>query len=236
MIISFVTYRFLSIIIGILLPSYKTYKAIKYQLSEQYLTLLCYWIVFSFYHLYEIFLDQILSLIFPFYYEIKLLIIYWLACKNGAQILFNRFLLPYVTKHEQDIDYIFNHTINRFIPKLCELSLKTIVTTSQIVFNRSNGTVASTSLTKYCSIPNTEPITGERSTDLISRVKKIIDNQNNLLEDYQQHHGDEKILLKTYLNENRTAKKPSKEFHITNFAEQQHNYIHRRHSSTVKNR
>ncbi|UJR21850.1 hypothetical protein I4U23_024923 [Adineta vaga] len=36
MVISFLTYRLLSILIGILYPSYQTYKSLKYQCYDQY--------------------------------------------------------------------------------------------------------------------------------------------------------------------------------------------------------
>ncbi|CAF2781496.1 unnamed protein product [Rotaria sp. Silwood2] len=123
MVISFLTYRLLSILIGILYPSYQTYKSIKYQYYDQYQSLLCYWILFSLFQIYEFLFDQIISLIIPFYYELKLFFIFWLTYKNISQLLFYHFILIYLNKYENDIDYLFKNTINR----LTELFLKFIV-------------------------------------------------------------------------------------------------------------
>jgi len=123
MVISFLTYRFLSILIGILYPSYQTYKSIKYQYYDQYPLLLSYWILFSLFQIFEYIFDQIFSLIFPFYYELKLIFIFWLTYKNFSQLLFYNFILPYLNKYENDIDYLFNNTIHR----LTELFLKLIL-------------------------------------------------------------------------------------------------------------
>ena len=123
MVISFLTYRLLSILIGILYPLYQTYKSIKYQYYDQYQSLLCYWILFSLFQIYEFIFDQIISLILPFYYELKLFFIFWLTYNNISQLLFYQFVLTYLNKYENDIDYLFNNTINR----LTELFLRLIV-------------------------------------------------------------------------------------------------------------
>jgi len=123
MVISFLTYRFLSILIGIIYPSYQTYKSIKYQSYDQYSCLLCYWILFNFFQIFEYIFDQIFSLIFPFYYELKLFFIFWLTYKNFSQLLFYNFILPYLNKYENDIDYLFKNTIYR----LTELFLQLIL-------------------------------------------------------------------------------------------------------------
>ena len=123
MVISFLAYRLLSVLIGILYPSYQTYKSIKYQYHDQYQSLLCYWIIFSLFQISELIFDQILSLILPFYNELKLFFIFWLAYKNIAQLLFHHFILIYLNKYENDIDYLFKNTIHR----LTELFLKLIL-------------------------------------------------------------------------------------------------------------
>lgn len=120
MIIHFFIYRFLSIVIGILYPCYQTYKSIKYQHIEQYQSLLCYWILFSFFQLFEFLFDQILSLVLPFYYEFKLFLLFWLTYQNISQMIFSHWILNYLNQYEQDIDYVFQNTIQR----LTEYSLK----------------------------------------------------------------------------------------------------------------
>ena len=113
MVIHFFLYRFLSILIGILYPSYQTYKSLKYQHIEQYQALLCYWILFSFFQLFEILFDQILSLVLPFYYELKLFLLFWLTYQNISQMIFSHWILIYLNQYEHDIDYVFQNTIHR---------------------------------------------------------------------------------------------------------------------------
>jgi len=133
MVISFLTYRLLSILIGILYPLYQTYKSLKYQYYDQYQSLLCYWILFSLFQIYEFIFDQILSLILPFYYELKLFFIFWLTYKNISQLIFYHFILTYLNKYENDIDYLFNNTIHR----LTELFLNLIV----LILNKQQRTI-----------------------------------------------------------------------------------------------
>jgi hypothetical protein len=128
MVISFLTYRLLSILIGIIYPSYQTYKSLKYQYHNQYQSLLCYWILFSLFQIYEVIFDQIISLILPFYYELKLVFLFWLTYKNISQFLFHHFILFYINKYENDIDYFLNNTIHR----LTELFLKFVL----LIFNQ----------------------------------------------------------------------------------------------------
>lgn len=135
MIISFLTYRLLSILIGILYPLYQTYKSIKYQYFDQYQSLLCYWILFGIFQIYEFIFDQIVSLLLPFYYELKLFFLFWLTYKNISQLLFYHFVLIYLNKYENDIDYLFNNIISRSTELIFKLILfivdqKRIVTTA----------------------------------------------------------------------------------------------------------
>src|SRR4051812_17904143 len=110
MIINFLTYRFFSILIGILYPSYQTYKSIKYQYSEQYPLLLSYWILFNLFQICEFIFDQIFSLILPFYYELKLIFLCWLTYQNISQLLCTHFIFIYFNKYENDIDYFCQNT------------------------------------------------------------------------------------------------------------------------------
>ena len=120
MVISFLTYRLLSFIIGILYPSYQTYKSLKYHSSDQYPSLLSYWLLFGLFQIYEFFFDQIVSLVIPFYNELKLFFLFWLTYRNVSQLIFNHFLVLFVDRYEEDIDYLLNHTIHR----LTELFVK----------------------------------------------------------------------------------------------------------------
>ena len=123
MVISFFTYRLLSFVIGILYPCYQTYKSLKYQIYDQYQPLLSYWIVFSLFQIYEFLFDPVISLVLPFYYEMKLFFVFWLTYKNIAELCLNHFLLVLIDKYESDIDYLLNNTVHR----LTEFFFKSLV-------------------------------------------------------------------------------------------------------------
>ena len=113
MVISFLTYRLLSFVIGILYPCYQTYKSLKYQVHDQFQPLLSYWIVFSLFQISELLFDPIVSLVLPFYYEVKLFFVFWLTYKNIAELCLNHFLLVLIDRYESDIDYLLNNTVHR---------------------------------------------------------------------------------------------------------------------------
>ena len=123
MVISFLTYRALSFLIGVLYPAYRTYKAIKYQHCEQHLSLLCYWLVFGLFHVGEFLFDHVLSLIVPFFYELKLIFVVCLSYSDSSQVLFYQLVVVYVDRYEHDIDYVFKNTIHRSVELFVKLML-----------------------------------------------------------------------------------------------------------------
>ena len=123
MVINFLTYRFLSLIIAILYPSYQTYKSLKYQLYDQYRPLLSYWIIFTLVQVSEFFFDPLISLIVPFYYEFKLVFLLGLTHRNLSEFIFNTFLRSFIDKYEGDIDYLLNNTVHR----LAEVIFRSLV-------------------------------------------------------------------------------------------------------------
>ncbi|XP_049763501.1 uncharacterized protein LOC126092109 isoform X4 [Schistocerca cancellata] len=65
-----------------------------------------YWIVFALFSCAETFTDVFLSFWFPFYYEIKILLVLWLLspATKGSSILYRKFVHPMLSRREQDID------------------------------------------------------------------------------------------------------------------------------------
>lgn len=77
-----------------------------------------YWIVFAFFTCIETFTDIFLSW-FPFYYEVKVVIVLWLLspATKGSSTLYRKFVHPMLTRREQvgSLYYIFFYTyINIF--------------------------------------------------------------------------------------------------------------------------
>lgn len=69
-----------------------------------------YWIVFAFFTCIETFTDIFLSW-FPFYYEVKVVIVLWLLspATKGSSTLYRKFVHPMLTRREQvgSLYYIF---------------------------------------------------------------------------------------------------------------------------------
>lgn len=70
-----------------------------------------YWIVFALFSCTETFTDIFLSW-FPFYYEIKVIIVLWLLspATKGSSTLYRKFVHPMLTKREQ-VSLLMGHNI-----------------------------------------------------------------------------------------------------------------------------
>lgn len=66
-----------------------------------------YWIVYAFFTCTETFTDIFLSW-FPFYYEVKVVIVLWLLspATKGSSTLYRKFVHPMLTRREQVRKYI----------------------------------------------------------------------------------------------------------------------------------
>ncbi|KAL1931401.1 hypothetical protein VTP01DRAFT_9543 [Rhizomucor pusillus] len=86
-------------------PAYASFKAIESPTTADDKQWLTYWTVIGFVQLIEYFSD-ILLYWFPFYYLFKTLFVLYLALPQfrGAEVLYSRFLRPYLLKAQSDID------------------------------------------------------------------------------------------------------------------------------------
>ncbi|KAI9323553.1 TB2/DP1, HVA22 family-domain-containing protein [Dichotomocladium elegans] len=86
-------------------PAYASFKAIESGATSDDKQWLTYWTVVGFVQLVEFFSDTLLYW-FPFYYILKTAFILWLALPQfkGAEILYIRFLRPYLLSAQSDID------------------------------------------------------------------------------------------------------------------------------------
>ncbi|KAG0180938.1 ER membrane protein DP1/Yop1 [Apophysomyces sp. BC1021] len=86
-------------------PAYASFKAIESPGTEDDKQWLTYWTVIGFVHIVEYFSD-ILLYWFPFYYLFKTILVLWLALPRfrGAEILYGRFLRPFLLNAQSDID------------------------------------------------------------------------------------------------------------------------------------
>ncbi|XP_076064791.1 receptor expression enhancing protein A isoform X5 [Oratosquilla oratoria] len=101
-----VLYGIFRLVFGTLFPAYYSYKAVKTKNVKEYVKWMMYWIVFAFFTCLETLTDLFLSFWFPFYYELKILVVLWLLspATKGSSILYRKFVHPWLTRKEDDID------------------------------------------------------------------------------------------------------------------------------------
>uniref|UniRef100_F1LGI9 Receptor expression-enhancing protein n=1 Tax=Ascaris suum TaxID=6253 RepID=F1LGI9_ASCSU len=104
--VSAVISRFVVLTAGTLYPAYRSYKAVRTKDVREYVKWMMYWIVFALFCFVETITDVIVSFWFPFYYELKIIFVFWLLSPwtKGASILYRKWVHPLLTKHEREID------------------------------------------------------------------------------------------------------------------------------------
>ncbi|XP_066586571.1 uncharacterized protein [Prorops nasuta] len=104
--ISSIVSRLVILVFGTLYPAYASYKAVRTRNVKEYVKWMMYWIVFALFTCAETFTDVFLSFWFPFYYEIKIILVVWLLspATKGSSILYRRFVHPALIRREAEID------------------------------------------------------------------------------------------------------------------------------------
>nr|XP_012220379.1 PREDICTED: uncharacterized protein LOC105671082 isoform X1 [Linepithema humile]XP_012220381.1 PREDICTED: uncharacterized protein LOC105671082 isoform X1 [Linepithema humile]XP_012220382.1 PREDICTED: uncharacterized protein LOC105671082 isoform X1 [Linepithema humile]XP_012220383.1 PREDICTED: uncharacterized protein LOC105671082 isoform X1 [Linepithema humile]XP_012220384.1 PREDICTED: uncharacterized protein LOC105671082 isoform X1 [Linepithema humile] len=99
-------YPIFRLVFGTLYPAYASYKAVRTKNVKEYVKWMMYWIVFALFTCAETFTDIFFSFWFPFYYEIKIILVLWLLspATKGSSILYRRFVHPALIRREADID------------------------------------------------------------------------------------------------------------------------------------
>ncbi|CAK9823357.1 Receptor expression-enhancing protein 1 [Anthophora retusa] len=105
MISSFVS-RLVILVFGNLYPAYASYKAVRTKDIKEYVKWMMYWIIFALFTCAETFTDLFFSFWFPFYYELKAILVIWLLspATKGSSILYRRFVHPTLIRREAEID------------------------------------------------------------------------------------------------------------------------------------
>ncbi|ENN81353.1 hypothetical protein D910_02976 [Dendroctonus ponderosae] len=93
------------LVFGTLYPAYASYKGVRTKNTKEYVKWMMYWIVFALFTCIETFTDIFLSW-FPFYYEIKIILVIWLLspATKGSSILYRKFVHPMLITKEKEID------------------------------------------------------------------------------------------------------------------------------------
>jgi len=104
---------YLCVVVGVVYPSYASFKALETDGKDDDTQWLIYWVVYSAFGVIETFADTFLSW-FPFYYETKLALLIALQIPQLklAPTIYNTYLRPFLKKHETEIDNIANETMS----------------------------------------------------------------------------------------------------------------------------
>jgi len=121
--------------LGTLYPAYRSYKAIKTKDVREYVKWMMYWIVFAIFTVFETFTDFFLAFWFPFYYELKIVMVVWLLspATKGSSILYRRFVHPWLVSREEKIDGCIDYARQQSYNTVKDLGQKMIQHTSRIV-------------------------------------------------------------------------------------------------------
>lgn len=98
--------QFLCNFIGFVYPAYMSIKAIESVDKNDDTQWLTYWVVYSAFSIVEFFSDIFLFWI-PFYWFLKCCFLTWCFSSvpwNGSNILYSKFIRPFILKHESKID------------------------------------------------------------------------------------------------------------------------------------
>ncbi|KAG8329085.1 Receptor expression-enhancing protein 2 [Homalodisca vitripennis] len=146
-------YSIFRLLFGTLYPAYASYKAVRTKNVKEYVKWMMYWIVFALFTCAETFTDVFLSFWFPFYYEIKVVLVFWLLspATKGSSILYRNFVHPALIKREQEID--------EYISKAKEQGYHTMLHLG------SKGVTYATSMIMQTAIKSSEPLAVGDTTD-----------------------------------------------------------------------
>merc|ERR1711862_296493 len=133
----------LRLVLGTLYPAYASYKAVRTKDVKEYVKWMMYWIVFAIFTSVETFADIFVAFWFPFYYEVKILLLIWLISpvskgSLGSSIIYRRFVHPNLIVREDEID--------RMICRLQEQGYNTVTKLTVKGFNYISNMVMQTAI------------------------------------------------------------------------------------------
>ncbi|ESO01917.1 hypothetical protein HELRODRAFT_135381, partial [Helobdella robusta] len=87
--------------LAVIQPAYASYKTIKHKDAKEYNRLMIYWIVYAVFTCCEFMSDMFFEW-FPFYTEMKMMLITWLAlpCLQGSTVLYRKVVAKKFQQYE----------------------------------------------------------------------------------------------------------------------------------------
>ncbi|XP_046649975.1 receptor expression-enhancing protein 2-like isoform X2 [Daphnia pulicaria] len=126
---------FYRLFLGTLYPAYSSYKAIRNKDVDEYVKWMMYWVVFALFTTAETITDVFLGFWFPFYYEIKIIVVLWLLspATEGSSILYRKFVHPVLVKREKEIDEYLLRAKEESYKTVLELGTKGVQYASRVI-------------------------------------------------------------------------------------------------------
>ena len=89
-------------------PAYASFKAVKSKNVKEYVRWMMYWIVFALFSAIESILDPLLTFWLPFYCEVKVVLLLYLASPitRGSGVIYRRWVHPLLCSKEEEIDLV----------------------------------------------------------------------------------------------------------------------------------
>ncbi|XP_050096536.1 uncharacterized protein LOC126578229 isoform X1 [Anopheles aquasalis] len=171
--ISAIVSRLVILLFGTLYPAYASYKAVRTKNVKEYVKWMMYWIVFAFFTCIETFTDILLSW-FPFYYEIKVIIVLWLLspATRGSSTLYRKFVHPMLTRREQEIDDYINQAKEKGYTAVLQLGSKGVNYATNVIMQtaiKGGGGLVQTLRKSYSLSDLSEPDT-QRTQDEVDEI------------------------------------------------------------------
>ncbi|XP_055908445.1 uncharacterized protein LOC129943189 isoform X2 [Eupeodes corollae] len=167
--------RLIILTFGTLYPAYASYKAVRTKNVKEYVKWMMYWIVYAFFNCTETFTDIFLSW-FPFYYEVKVIIVLWLLspATKGSSTLYRKFVHPMLTRREQEIDEYLNQAKERGYSAVLQLGSKGVNYATNVIMQtalKGGGNLVQTIRRSYSLSDLSEPDV-HRTQDEIDEITR----------------------------------------------------------------
>eukprot|EP00792_Barthelona_sp_PAP020_P003608 TRINITY_DN1573_c0_g1_i2.p2 TRINITY_DN1573_c0_g1~~TRINITY_DN1573_c0_g1_i2.p2 ORF type:complete len:149 (-),score=30.58 TRINITY_DN1573_c0_g1_i2:1054-1500(-) len=97
--------KLLIIVFGLLRPAFSSFKALRSPQEDDDRKWLTYWIIYACFASVE-FVADVLIKWFPFYFEMKLIVLLWLSLEkfNGSIVIFEKYVSPWLMQNEENIE------------------------------------------------------------------------------------------------------------------------------------
>ncbi|XP_068985051.1 receptor expression-enhancing protein 2-like isoform X1 [Bombus flavifrons] len=178
-------YPIFRLVFGNLYPAYASYKAVRTKNVKEYVKWMMYWIVFALFTCAETFTDVFFSFWFPFYYEIKTILVIWLLspATKGSSILYRRFVHPALIRREAEIDdalarateqgysavlHLGSKGVNYATTVLMQTAIKHILKSDQIMVTELSTIQSASAVSSLAKLPTTS----KEKTDQIDAMQK----------------------------------------------------------------